>query len=312
MDPPPEQLPQRRYRLRRYCKRAFIAGLALAMIVVVIILLIYVLTPHRCFLDILNAQISKQCDFQPFYAGRGDLPATREVIPELGELEDAFPTIRAEMEAALGDRSRVPYMHETYDNIFLYKGSGATSSAGPLRALQKGVTKAASQLIYGRDTDIFDRIGSKDWKTYNLVLFDHDVPGNADKCPTTVSLLRRVPGVQSALFSVIAPGAYIPPHNDPAKGVIRYHLALSVPKNRAGCFIEVDGQRYHWTEGQGVLFDDVYDHSVQNNTDEERVILFVDILRPLSGWAKRLQGLANLANRNNPGVRRLIRESVVA
>ena len=100
-------------------------------------------------------------------------------------------------------------------------------------------------------------------------------------------------------------------HGDPAKGVIRYHLAFKVPRDRENCFIEVDGQRYHWKEGEGVVFDDVFDHWVRNDTDEYRVILFVDILRPLDGFPKMLQGLANAANRYHPGVRRLIEVSRV-
>ncbi len=63
--------------------------------------------------------------------------------------------------------------------------------------------------------------------------------------------------------------------------------------------------------GEGVVFDDVFDHWVRNDTDEYRVILFVDILRPLEGVPKTLQSLANAANRYHPGVRRLIEASRV-
>lgn len=287
-------------KLTRLAKTAVVA----ALLAILVLLVIAAFTPYRCFLDVLNAAIKRQCEFQPFYAGTADTPPTWEVIPELGDLEDAYPIIRAEMEEVLRDRDRIPYMHETYDNIFLYKGSGAAGGRGPL-------AKALTRLVYGKDTEIFDRIGSPDWKTFNLVMFDQDVPRNAARCPTTVALLRRVPGMQSALFSIIAPGAYIPPHNDPAKGVVRYHLALKVPRDRDRCFISVNGQKYHWEEGKGVLFDDVYDHWVRNDTDEERVILFVDILRPLHGFAKALQGVANFANRYHPGVKRAIRESEV-
>jgi hypothetical protein len=258
-------------------------------------------------LDVLNSQISKRSVFHPFYAGDvclNDvcLPATYEVIPELLDVENSYLAIKKEMEAALGDRSRVPYMHDTYNNIFVYKGSAANNNF---------ISRKIAKLIYGKDTEIFDRIGSKNWKTYNLILFNQDVPKNSEKCPITVSLLKRVPGVQSALFSIIAPGTYIPPHRDPAKGVIRYHLALKVPKDRKNCYINIDGYNYHWEEGKGILFDDVYDHYVRNDTKEERVILFVDILRPLHGVAKFLQNLANFANRTNPGVKQLIRESII-
>jgi hypothetical protein len=279
-------------------------GLIAALLVVLLILVTAAITGHRCFLDVLNAAIKRQCAFRPFYAGTAATPPTHEVIPELGDLEDAFPLIRAEMLAVLEDRDRIPQMRDAYDNIFLYKGSGAGRRRNPL-------AKLASRLVYGKDTEIFDAIGTPSWQTFNLVMFGRDVPRNAARCPTTVALLRRVPGMQSALFSIIAPGAYIPPHNDPAKGVIRYHLALKVPRDRDRCFINVNGQNYHWEEGKGVLFDDVFDHWVLNDTDEDRVILFVDILRPLAGGAKALQGLANFANRYHPGVRRAIRESAV-
>jgi hypothetical protein len=270
-----------------------------ALLTVLIVLLIAAATGHRCFLDLLNAAIAKQCTFQPFYAGTANTPPVREVIPEFAELEDSFDLVLKEMNGVMSDRAQIPLMHETYDHIFMYKTGG-----GP-------IAKAFATLVYGPDTEIFDNIGSPDWQTFNLILFGRDVPGNAARCPQTVKLLRRVPGMQSALFSIIAPGAYIPPHSDPAKGVIRYHLALQVPRDRERCFINVDGQNYHWAEGKSVLFDDVFDHWVLNDTDEYRVILFVDILRPLTGFAKLLQGCANFANRYHPGVRRAIRASEV-
>jgi aspartyl/asparaginyl beta-hydroxylase (cupin superfamily) len=287
-------------------KKMVQCGLIVALLSVLMVLAVAAVTGHRCFLDVLNATIKRQCEFRRFYAGTDKTPAARAVIPELGDLEDAFPAIRVEMLAILKDRDRIPQMRDAYDNIFLYKGSGAASRR------QNPLVKLASTLIYGKDTEIFDKIGTPNWQTFNLIMFGQDVPRNAARCPTTVALLRRVPGMQSALFSIIAPGTYIPPHNDPAKGVIRYHLALKVPEDRSRCFISVGGEKYHWAEGQGVLFDDVFDHWVRNDTAEDRVILFVDILRPLTGVARVLQDAANLANYYHPGVRRAIRESAVA
>ena len=122
--------------------------------------------------------------------------------------------------------------------------------------------------------------------------------------------------MQSALLSILAPGGRIPPHSDPAKGVIRYHLAFKVPKDRSKCYIAIEddagtAHRYSWEEGRGVIFDDVFTHWVVNDTDEYRVILFMDILRPLTGVSRVLQGLANAANRHHPGVSRLIAASRV-
>ena len=323
------------------------AALRAVVAIVVVLLIVFVacyVSGHRCFLDVLNAQISKQTQFEAFYAasdGRWGLPAPGDVVPGLERLDAAYPEIRAEMEAAMfsgrdaGEAAdSLPPMHEMYNNIFMYKGSASRNESLAQRVMRP-LQRAFGTFVYGKDTDIFDKIGSDDWRTFNLLMFGHPVPGNADKCPRTLQLLQSVPGIQSALFSVVKPGAYIPPHRDPAKGVIRYHLALRVPQPVVAtngvpgqpperrCYIEVDcdhgpgcpaddyRHRYRWEEGQSVLFDDVHSHWVQNDTDEVRVILFVDVLRPLSGSARALQGLANFANRYHPGVRRLIRESRV-
>lgn len=319
------------------------AALAVAVLAVLVVLVIWLATPHRCFLDVLNAEITRQSTFEPFYAasdGRWGLPTPGEVVPGLERVDAAYPEIRDEMERAVfgeggGDGRRLPPMHEMYNNIFMYKGSGA-AALGALQRAAAPLQRIAGRLVYGEDTDIFDRIGSDNWRTFNLILFGRPVPGNAELCPRTVELLRGVPGVQSALFSVLLPGAHIPPHSDPAKGVVRYHLALRVPppvartddgghvRNSRECYIEVDCDhgpgcphddalhRYRWEEGKSVLFDDAFSHWVQNDTDELRVILFVDVLRPLTGTAKALQGVSNFANRYHPGVLRLIRESAVA
>lgn len=68
-----------------------------------IIIVICVLTPHRCFLDVLNAQIVKQCqlgtsnEFHPFYArsdGAWGLPTPGEVVPGLERLDQNYELIR--------------------------------------------------------------------------------------------------------------------------------------------------------------------------------------------------------------------------
>jgi beta-hydroxylase len=37
----------------------------------------------------------------------------------------------------------------------------------------------------------------------------------------------------------------------------------------------------HWEAGKSLIFDDTFNHEVWNDTDETRVVLFVDVLRPL-------------------------------
>ncbi len=55
-------------------------------------------------------------------------------------------------------------------------------------------------------------------------------------------------------------------------------MGLMVP-NDAPCYIVVGGQEYAWKEGEGVLFDDTYQHEVWNKSSQRRAVLFCDLFR---------------------------------
>jgi ornithine lipid ester-linked acyl 2-hydroxylase len=44
---------------------------------------------------------------------------------------------------------------------------------------------------------------------------------------------------------------------------------------------KVGNEIRHWEEGKAMLFDDSFSHEAWNYTDEIRVVLFLDIVRPL-------------------------------
>jgi ornithine lipid ester-linked acyl 2-hydroxylase len=100
------------------------------------------------------------------------------------------------------------------------------------------------------------------------------------KCPDTARLLHKIPGVQSAFFSILLPGKRIPPHRGPYRGVMRYLLGLLVPQH-GQCGIRVGDQTAIFEEGAAVMFDDTYEHEVWNDTKEIRAVLFLDITRPM-------------------------------
>ena len=89
------------------------------------------------------------------------------------------------------------------------------------------------------------------------------------------------PGLTTAFFSILSPRKHIGEHRGPWRGVLRYHLALRVPEPPAAAGISVGGQVAHWEEGRSLLFDDGYEHHAWNDTDGVRVVLFVDVIRPL-------------------------------
>ncbi|MBX9363700.1 aspartyl/asparaginyl beta-hydroxylase domain-containing protein [Streptomyces sp. WAC04114] len=119
------------------------------------------------------------------------------------------------------------------------------------------------------------------WKTYFFAGFGVNFDSNRARCPRTAALLDQVDGLQTAFFSILGPGKRLPEHRGVYKGVIRYHLGLKIPSPETACGITVGGQTAHWREGASMVFDDTYQHSAWNETDEDRVVLFLDIVRPL-------------------------------
>ena len=119
------------------------------------------------------------------------------------------------------------------------------------------------------------------WKTYFFAGYGLDFETNRERCPRTIELLSQVTDMSTAFFSILGPGKRLPEHRGPYKGVLRYHLALKIPEPEDGCGIRVGGETAHWREGKSMVFDDTFPHEAWNGTDEDRVVLFMDIVRPL-------------------------------
>lgn len=126
------------------------------------------------------------------------------------------------------------------------------------------------------------------WKRFYLKWYEANHPSAEQFCPKTVALLRDIPGVKAAMFAELPHGAKLNPHRDPFAGSLRYHLGLETP-NDDRCFIDVDGERYSWRDGQSVVFDETYIHWALNESGRDRIILFCDVERPMRyRWAQAI------------------------
>lgn len=123
------------------------------------------------------------------------------------------------------------------------------------------------------------------WNTVVLRSFGKDNKENMNKCPVLSKIIKNDDSITTAIFSILEPGKTLHSHYGPFKGVLRYHLGLILPPPSKGeCYISVDGIDYDWKEGEGVLFDETYKHFAINQTDQTRVILFLDVKRPNLNW----------------------------
>ncbi|VVD92002.1 aspartyl/asparaginyl beta-hydroxylase domain-containing protein [Pandoraea nosoerga] len=175
-------------------------------------------------------------------------------FPWVAALEAQAPAIARELEAVLATPGRLPAFHEI-------------------------------------SPDVATITQDHQWQTFVFLGYGMRAHRNLARCPATAAALEGIPGLRTAFFSILSPGKQIPLHRGPYNGVLRLHLALKVPREREKCWIEVDGQRYVWQANHAVIFDDAYAHQVHNDTDETRVVLFVDFERPCRppvSWLNKL------------------------
>ncbi len=175
-------------------------------------------------------------------------------LPWIAELEANWPVIRGELEQVLRQRERLPNFQDI----------------------------SRDQINITRD----DR-----WKTFFLHGYGYRMDANCARCPQTARLVAAIPGMFTAFFSILAPGKHIPLHRGPYQGLLRVHLGLLVPEPREHCRIEVGGEIRHWREGKCLVFDDTYKHQVWNDTEGTRVVLFLDVRRPLAWPGTVLNGI---------------------
>ncbi len=183
------------------------------------------------------------------FQGRHSLVPTTPFLPAdtfnwEAELRNATPQIHAELMALLPQLDSIPAFHQI----------------SPDQA----------------------RISQGDhWKTFILMVFGQGIAANQAQCPTTSALLSRLPGLQNAWFSILAPGYHIPPHRGPTRALVRAHLGLVIPTPPERCWIRVADECRSWAQGDCMLFDDTYEHEVCNDTDQYRIVLFMDFDRPM-------------------------------
>ncbi|MCG7549181.1 aspartyl/asparaginyl beta-hydroxylase domain-containing protein [Pseudoalteromonas sp. Of7M-16] len=118
------------------------------------------------------------------------------------------------------------------------------------------------------------------WSKFYCTWYGTTLNSAKDLCPNTIKLLEQIPSVNGAMFTILPAGSKLTRHLDPIACSFRYHLALDTP-NSPDCFINVDGKKQVWRNGEAFIFDETYLHFVENNTDKPRLILMCDIERPL-------------------------------
>jgi aspartyl/asparaginyl beta-hydroxylase (cupin superfamily) len=185
----------------------------------------------------------------------GDTPVyDPNLFPWIAPLEARWPEIRAEVEQLLAHEAGIP----------------------PLAEISPDHRRIAPP---GK------------WKSFFLVGYGYRLEENIRRCPKTAAAIAGLPGLNSAFFSILAPGAHIPRHRGVTKAILTAHLGLIVPARREACRMQVADEILVWEEGKVLVFDDTAYHEVWNETDEMRVILLIQFRRPVGAVGRALGSL---------------------
>lgn len=174
--------------------------------------------------------------------------ADRAQMTWLDAVEAAAPAIRAELEALLAEPALFrPYVESREDRP---------------------------------NGDQAGMLDNPDWSAIFLWKDGIEQPEIAARCPETLKALAsvplcRIPGrTPSILFSKLAAGARIPPHNGMINTRLICHLPLITPP---GCRLRVGNAVREWQDGIAWAFDDTIEHEARNDSDQHRVILIFDV-----------------------------------
>jgi ornithine lipid ester-linked acyl 2-hydroxylase len=181
------------------------------------------------------------------YAKYGDRPVLDTAdFPWSAEVEREWPVVRAELDRLLVRKEDLPGFHEIISEV---------------RSIS----------------------ADQGWKTFLFTGFGATSEEASHLCPETWRVVNTIPGLKTALFSILEPGKHLQPHRGAYNGVLRLHLGLLVPD--AGgpdeLAIRVGNEVCRWQEGKALIFDDCFEHEAWNRSDQVRVVLMIDFVKPL-------------------------------
>ncbi len=189
-----------------------------------------------------------------------------KLFPWIPRLEAAAPVIQSELDDILEHRDALPRLHDLQQDQYRISADGR-------------------------------------WKSFMLTGWGFRSKTGERLCPRTLDLVESIPGVRTAFFSLLEPGAEIPEHTGFAKGLLRCHLALRVPREQDRCVLWLDGKTHTWERDRAVVFDDTFLHAVRNDTDEDRIVLLLHFDRPMSATGRWLHRASLEVLRFTPFVR---------
>lgn len=117
------------------------------------------------------------------------------------------------------------------------------------------------------------------WKTIPLRTWGIQQYKNQEKFPFTYSIIKKYPQILSSSFNLLESNSRIHPHLGDTNTIYRCHLGLEIPAGIPDCAFRVKEDVRPWQKGKWLMFIDAYNHEAYNNSNRDRFIFVVDVVR---------------------------------
>jgi aspartyl/asparaginyl beta-hydroxylase (cupin superfamily) len=210
-------------------------------------------------------------------------------LPAPARLDPAPPPIARA--AASGDRARpaVRLLSRGLDRLFARWSLVPDDPVIDVRLFPwTAELRANWRTIRDEALEVAPRVGR--WRAFRLWDAGQRIDANALRCPATAALVARIPGVESAHVSIMAPGVHFTDRRGDTKALITCHLGLIVPRD-GDIRMRVGARTVRWAEGETLVFDETRPHAAWNDASAPRAVLLIRFARPMRGPGAWLAGL---------------------
>jgi hypothetical protein len=239
-------------------------------------------------------------------------PAMSVVGRRVVELARSRLQVRSQIHRILpwvNSYQRPGYLHPDLPSKPFFFGPDRPSWCDDLEAYSDVILREFEQL-YNKATHSWHRVGQSehregsgqhdgrvvrggDWR--EVVLFGTGSTPHSSRreevAPRTMQWIRTYlpeaieladAGGGEVIFSVLRPRTTLLPHCATTNLRLTAHLALSIPVTNGEdkCRIRVGSQWENWHEGKVLVFDDSFEHEVENTTDQMRAVLLIRFWHP--------------------------------
>lgn len=180
----------------------------------------------------------------------------RDKFPWAAELEDAFPSIKAELLRLL--EAKGGGLAPAWEKVGQNRAAHDADIVAPGGDWREFIIFSAQPL----DPDV------EKYLPQSRVLLEQTVPG-------AVAMAKI--GVGEIILSALAPGTHLLPHCASSNVRLTCHLGLVCPK---GARLRVGQHWGEWEEGKCLFFDDSYEHEVIHDGEGVRIVLLIRFWHP--------------------------------